>query len=499
MKTATTQTYGIQGIRARPVSVDAHISGGLPAFNIVGLAETIVRESRERVRSAILNSGFEFPNKRITLNLSPADLPKQGGGYDLPIALALLIASGQVNCRQSNLAFCGELSLEGECRPLRGLFPLLLRAEQDHVRLVHPPDRAHHQGLVDESCHEAANNLLEACAILEGKRRSSQTTAHPPCETQVQSTQLDLMDICGQAEAKAALEIAAAGGHNILLVGCPGSGKSMLAQRLPGLLPQLNMQDAREVASIHSVCGSHRTQPTEPPIRSPHHTASAAALVGGGAPPMPGEITLAHRGVLFLDEFPEFAPKVLQAMREPLENGEISVSRSSGREVYPASFQLVAAMNPCPCGYAGTDRCDCSRDQITRYQRRISGPLLDRIDLWVAVRSQATSDVMRNQLPAGESSETVRLRVASARQIQLQRQGCSNARLSAKQLDQVCRLDQTSREKLGAAADKLGLSLRGLHRMLRVALTIADLQREELAMTHIFSALGYRDTQGMLS
>lgn len=499
MKTATTQTYGLQGIRARPVSVDAHISGGLPAFNIVGLAETIVRESRERVRSAILNSGFDFPNKRITLNLSPADLPKRGGGYDLPIALAVLLASGQISCRATNLAFCGELSLEGQCRPLRGLFPLLLRAEQDGIHLLHPDDQTPCQGLVSSQCHQAVNSLRQACEVLEG-RTVCRGQSEPDDEALIPPTpELNLQDIRGQAEAKAALEIAAAGGHNILLVGSPGSGKSMLAQRMPGLLPALSMDDAREVAAIHSVCGSHRLTALEPPLRAPHHTASAAALVGGGVPPMPGEITLAHRGILFLDEFPEFAPKVLQAMREPLENGEIAVSRSSGREQYPASFQLVAAMNPCPCGYAGSDRCDCSREQINRYQRRISGPLLDRIDLWVAVRPQATSDVMLNQLPAGDSSEAVRKRVAAARQVQIQRQGCRNAALGAKQLDSICNLSSSDRQQLGLAADKLGLSLRGLHRMLRVALTIADLQQEALAMNHIFSALAYRDTQGMLS
>lgn len=498
MKTATTTTYGIQGIRARRVGVDAHISGGLPAFNIVGLAETIVRESRERVRSAIINSGFDFPAKRITLNLSPADLPKQGGGYDLPIALAILIASGQIRSPEQPLAFWGELSLDGECRPSRGLFPLLIQAEQDELRLIHPPTAEADHQLVSNDCHLALSHLRDVCSLIERKlnlaevkprRLPAQTTNKPSG---------DLREVRGQTEAKAAMEIAAAGGHNILLVGSPGSGKSMLAQRMPGLLPQLALEDAREVASIHSVCNLARAS-FEPPIRMPHHTASAAALVGGGAPPAPGEITLAHRGVLFLDEFPEFAPKVLQALREPLENGEISVSRASGRQVYPANFQLVAAMNPCPCGYAGTDRCECSRDQINRYQRRISGPLLDRIDLWVAVRSQPTLEVMSRQLPAGPSTAEVRQRVEKARQLQISRQGCINARLSAEALDSICKMDEQMRSQVGTAADKLGLSLRGLHRMLRVALTIADLKQEPLAMTHLFTALGYRDTQGMLS
>ena len=341
MNIATTYTYTTVGIKTLSVSVDVHISAGLPGFYIVGMAETAVRESRERVRSAILSSGFTFPQRRITVNLAPADLPKQGGGFDLPIALAILLATGEVVDRRAEpLAFVGELSLQGELRKSAALLPLALASSRDGLRLIHPGHKPDEMHLVPPNSCLVASSLLEACRFLE--QECDLYPAAAPAQKGSRDEKKDLADVLGQQAAKKALEIAAAGGHNLLLCGPPGAGKSMLAERFPGILPQLSPEQAKDVAVIHSIAGQPRSNPFEPPIRSPHHTASGPALVGGGASPVPGEITLAHEGVLFLDEFPEFAPKVLQALREPLETGEIRIARAARRISYPAKFSIFA-------------------------------------------------------------------------------------------------------------------------------------------------------------
>ena len=493
MSLAVVHSRALTGIDAPPVTVEAHLGNGLPSFSIVGLPEAAVRESRDRVRSAILNSGFEFPARRITVNLAPADLPKEGARFDLAIALGILAASGQIPPPAPDRhVFLGELALGGALRPVHGVLPAAAALHGDGAELVVPADNAAEAALVPDLAVRPAPDLLAVCAHLTG---AETLPLQPPTGGAGDAPEApDLADVRGQRHAKRALEIAAAGGHSLLLFGPPGTGKSMLAERLPGLLPPMSHAEALETAAVHSVAG----RPFDPaawgrrPFRAPHHTASGVALVGGGGHPRPGEISLAHNGVLFLDELPEFDRRVLEVLREPLETGRITISRAARQAEFPARFQLVAAMNPCPCGHLGDPggRCRCTPEQVQRYRARLSGPLLDRIDLHVEVPVLPPEALAG--APDGPASGEVRERVAEAAARQRER-GAPNARLSGPALEAACALDAEGRALLAAAVSRLGLSARAHHRILRVARTIADLAgKETIATAHLAEALGYR-------
>lgn len=518
MSLARVFTRAQLGVEAPSVIVEVHLSGGLPSLTLVGMAETSVKESKDRVRSALLTSGFDFPAKRITINMAPADLSKEGGRFDLAIALGILAASGQLSSDSlANHEFLGELALNGELQPVAGALPSALWCGRGDRDLIVPVTNGAEVALTSQCQSRTARHLVDVVDFLKGTsvlplvtmEEASQTffgsgsdqgSGHQPIEKGSEAglrvVPPDLSDVRGQPQAKRALEIAAAGQHNLLFIGPPGTGKTMLASRLPGILPPMSEEEALESASVYSIvepAGGWMARWRSRPFRAPHHTASGVALVGGGARPRPGEISMAHGGVLFLDELPEYSRKVLDVLREPLESGRIIISRAQRSLTFPARFQLVAAMNPCPCGYLGdpSSRCRCTSEQVQRYQSQTSGPLLDRIDLHVEVPAIATE--LLQQAATGDTSQQVQQRVLAARERQLTRQGCSNAELEGEVRDRVCALAEQDHEWFRQAVQRLQLSARGYHRVLKLARTIADLEGDDrIGRTHLMEAVGYR-------
>ena len=493
MSLAFVASRALAGIDAPEVTVEVHLGPGLPAFHVVGLPDAEVREARDRVRAALNVTRFEFPARRITVNLAPADLPKDSSRFDLPIALGILAASGQLPADSlAGQEFAGELSLNGEVRPIRGALAMALSARRAARAFVLPQENAPQAALAEGARILPARTLLEVVAHLAGEAPLAPYVAHaepaPPRYP-------DFNDVKGQQQVKRALEVAACGGHSVLMVGPPGTGKSMLAARFPGILPQLSEAEALEVAAIHSVSlnGFEPLRWGERPYRSPHHSASGPALIGGGNVPRPGEISLAHHGVLFLDELPEFDRDVLEALREPLESGRVSIARAARQAQFPARFQLVAAMNPCPCGHCGdrSGRCRCTPERIARYRGRVSGPVADRIDIKLEVPVPRDAELAA---PAsGESSSVIRERVARARRLQLERQGKPNALLGTREIDRHCGTDREGDQLLRHALARLLLSARAYHRVLRVGRSIADLAGAgALAAEHVAEAIQYR-------